>query len=262
VHIALVQNDGTITDPPLYGDGTTSPGASAGVAIDAPSLTATQSDFQANWNSSAPIGQPQANVGYNGGDSIFLEHAHDWQFVLSNDGGTTHCGASFADLSETIRAVTIDVAKSCIENGGTFTANISFAFYSSRHSFTVDISGSAPEPVDPTKITFNAEWTNPLLGRSQVRVEYAGPYDQDTIDSLRWHYAISSDQSPGVDCLVGGDYPDPAATGNGPDLDVAFTRCPSNVGGTAAIYTLTVSFTDPNYGVVGGPYSPQVEGSP
>jgi hypothetical protein len=262
VHIALVQNSGTVTDPPLYGDGTTSPDAQVGVSIDVPSLTAGLDDFNATWNSSAAPGHPQVNVAYAGGDDKFLEHANNWQILISNDGGTTRCGASYSDLSPSNPAVVIDVDRDCITAGGTFTAKIDFNFYGDHDTFTEPVAGSAPTPVDANQFNFTAEFTHPLpvIGKPEVRVEYSGPYDQETLNSLRWDYAVTSDQSPGVECQIKRDYSAPGADGSGPDIALDYQRCPTVVNGTAAIYTLTVSFTDPNYGVT-GTYSAQA-GSP
>ena len=258
VRIALVQNQDTVTNPPLYGDGTHSGYAQAGVSIDPPSLTAGPDDFHATWNSSASPGHPQVNASYSGGDDRFLRHASNWYTLISNDGGTTRCGASSAELSP---ATVIDISKDCVKAGGTFTATISFTFYKDRKTFTETVTGSAPTPVDPTKMSFTAEFVHPLLHRAEVRVHYHGDYDQETLSSLHWTYSITSDQSPGVECLQAGPHPDPYATGEGPDLDPVYDRCPPTVNGTVAIYTLHVSFTDPNYGVTGGPYD-AVAGSP
>lgn len=257
VYVALVQNADTELANPLYGDGTTSPGATSGnFDIDVPTSTAGQSDFSASWNSSAPFGHPQINVVYTGGDPRFLTYARNWHIVLSNDGGTTVCGTSNADLNP---GTTVDVDRSCVQSGGTFTAAITYTFYGVTHPLTADVAGSTPAPVDASKISFTASFVTPLLGRPQVQASYTGPYGYDTLSALRWTYSVTSDQSPGVECSVRGQNGVPST--NGPNIALDYQRCPAVVGGAAAIYTLHVSFTDPNYGTTGGPYD-AVAGSP
>jgi hypothetical protein len=249
VTIQLVQNATTATSPPLFGAGPSKAITSDDVQIDAPSPTSTASDFDAQWGGSN--GHPTVVVSYHGGDDL-ADGAHDWQLVVSN--GTSTCGT----VDDNPPPATIAVDKGCIQQGGTFTVDIDYSYFVLAHAhFEIPVGGAAPSPVDPTKISFSAAWnTDPA--QPQVDVTYTGSQDLPAVAALDFTETVTSSSAPGVTC--GSDTDNPADSP--PRIDVDLTACPPTAtDGSAAIYTVTISFTDPNYGQTGN-YPLTVQGTP
>jgi hypothetical protein len=124
--------------------------------------------------------------------------------------------------------------------------------------FTVNVSGQAPTPVDPAKISFKAAWnTDPSA--PQIVLDYTGSEPADALAPLDWTEVVTSSGSPGVTCAT--QHADPGAS------TVSFgdvlTACPAapDTEGNLPVYTVEVSFTDPNYGQTGD-YPVQVSGTP
>jgi hypothetical protein len=250
VSVQLVQNPSTATNPPLFGAGTSKPATSQEVQIDPPSLTSTASDFTAQW--AGTNGQPTVIVSYHGGDDLG-GGARNWQMTLSNGSGP--CGIA----TDNPPPATIDVDKSCIKQGGTFTVAIEYTYFLISHAhFDVPVNGNAPSPIDPTTISFDAAWnTNAAL--PQVDLTYTGSAELAALAPLDWTEVVTSSVSPGVTC--GSETDNPADSP--PRINVDLTACPPLAadGTTKAEYTVTIAFTDPNYGQTGN-YPVTVQGDP
>jgi hypothetical protein len=248
VTIQLAQDPRTATDPPLYGAAYSASETSGTFLVDPPSITSTVGDFTAQWGGTTP--HPAIVVSYQGGDD--LGGATNWQMTVSN--GSSTCGSATGNPPP----ATIEVDKSCISQGGTFTVSIDYTYFVLAHAhFDVPVSGTAPQPVDPTKISFTAAWnTNAAL--PQVDLTYTGSEDLASLAPLNWTQTVTSSVSPGVTC--GSDTDNPADSIV--RIDVDLTACPpTGTDGTAAVYTVEISFTDPNYGQTGD-YTYTVEGTP
>ncbi len=191
---------------------------------------------------------------YSAGDPRFTDHASNWQTQISNDGGTTACGSSSGALTP---GITVDVNRDCIKAGGTFTATISFTFYGDRHTFTETVSGSTPDAGRRRlKFRFTADFYHPVLHRAQVRVHYSGSYHQDVdrLAALELQHHLRPVTGGGVHTRCG-PHPAPDEHGSGPESRPGVRQsAPPSSTAAIAVYTLHVSFTDPNYGVTGGPY--------
>jgi hypothetical protein len=250
VTIQLVQDPRTATAPPLFGAGTSKAVTSGSVQLDPPSLTSTASDFSAQWGGSN--GHPTVVVSYSGGDDL-PAGARNWSMTVTD--GTNTCGSA----TDNPPPATIEVDKSCIKGGGTFTVSIDYTYFLLSHAhFDVTVGGSAPSPVDPGQLSFTASWnTTPTL--PQIDVTYTGAADQLAVmGTLSWSEVVTSSSSPDVTCGSGTDNP----ADSPPRIDVDLTACPATgTDGTAAKYTVTVSFTDPNYGETGN-YAITVAGTP
>jgi hypothetical protein len=244
VTVQLAQDPRTATNPPLYGAGYSNAATSSPFVIPPPSVTATESDFSAQWAGSN--GHPQVVVSYHGGDP--LSGASNWQMMLSN--GTSACGSS-TDAPP----ATIDVDKRCVRAGGTFTVDITYQYFVlAQAHFTVTVGGTAPQPVDPSKISFTAAW-NDNNQLPQVNLTYTGSEDPSSLAPLAWTETVRSD---GTVCATDNDNPGTSSV----RITVDLTKCPpTGSGGTPSVYTVDVSFTDPNYGQT-GTYSYTVQGTP
>ena len=249
VTIQLVQNADTATRPPLYGAGASRSTTSGQLQLDPPSLTSTASDFDAQWGGSP--GHPTVVVSYHGGDDLG-DGARNWHIgVWDGDSG---CGTADGNPPP----VTIDVDKLCIKHGGTFTVAIDYTYFALAHAhFDVPVGGTAPSPVDPADISFTANWNdNPAL--PQVDLTYTGSADLASIAPLDFTETVTSSSAPGVTCGSATDNPADAP----PRIDVDLTTCPPTAtDGSTAVYTVTISFTDPNYGQTGN-YAYTVQGTP
>lgn len=250
VTIQLVQDPRTATTPPLFGAGTSRASTSGAVQVDPPSLTSTASDFSAQWGGSN--GRPTVVVSYSGGDDL-PAGARNWSMSVSN--GTATCGTA----TDNPPPATIDVDKNCVKSGGTFTVSIDYSYFLLSHAhFDVPVGGSAPSPVDPSQLSFTASWnTTPAL--PQVDVTYTGSAGQlPVMGTLSFTEVVTSSASPNVTCGSGTANP----ADSPPRIDVDLTACPPTAtDGTAATYTVTISFTDPNYGETGN-YAITVAGTP
>jgi hypothetical protein len=244
VTVQLAQDPRTATDPPLYGAGYSRATTSSSFVIPPPSLTSTESDFSAQWAGST--GQPQVLVRYHGGDQ--LSGASDWQMTVGNGSGAT-CGSATS-----APPATIDVDKSCVRAGGTFTVDITYRYFLlAQAHFVVTVGGTAPQPVDPTKISFAAAWNdNPQL--PQVDLTYTGTEDAASLAALSWTETVKSGTTV---CGTGNANPGTSSA----RITVDLSTCPPVVDAKPAVYIVDISFTDPNYGQTGN-YSYTVSGSP
>jgi hypothetical protein len=249
VTLQLAQDARTITDPPLYGAGTSAARTSPAVQIDPPSITSTADDFQAQW--AGTNGNPTVVIGYHGNDD--LSGARNWQLQLTR-GGDACGGASSAP------PVTIDVNKDCVAQGtGAWTVHIDYDYFVVSHaSFDVPVAGDAPSPVDPSQLSFAAQW-NADASAPQILINYTGPAPPGPLAALDWTEVVTSSASPGVVCATGHDNPG-AATVRIADV---LSTCPATPDSTGALptYSVDISFTDPNYGVTGDFPTP-VTGTP
>jgi hypothetical protein len=250
VALELAQNAGTATDPPLYGAGTSPAQTSPSVQLDPPSITSTADDFQAQWGGTN--GNPTVIVSYHGSDD--LAGARNWQLQLIRGGDT--CGAA----PDAPPPATIDVQKDCVARGdGAWTVHIEYDYFLVAHaSFDVPVVGDAPAPVDPSRLTFTAQW-NDNPAQPQILVDYTGSEPAGPLGGLDWTEVVTSSASPGVVCATGQDNPG-AATVHLTDI---LTTCPATPDSTGALptYSVDISFTDPNYGVTGD-YPTPVSGTP
>ncbi|HKC26796.1 MAG TPA: fibronectin type III domain-containing protein [Jatrophihabitans sp.] len=246
--VQLVQDPQSATNPPLFGAGPSKAVTSGQVQIDPPSITSTVDDFNAQWGGS--IGNPTVIVSYHGGDDL-ADGGRNWQMTVSNQKGT--CGTVNGNPPPT----TIDVDKNCIPQGGPFIVSVDYTYFGAQAHFDVPVSGTAPQPVDPNNISFSAAWnTDPNL--PQVDLTYTGTQDLPSIAPLKFTESVTSSVSPGVTCGSGTGNP---ADGP-PQISVDLTACPPAAqDGTAAVYTVAISFTDPNYGQTGN-YTYTVQGTP
>lgn len=240
VTVQLVQNAATATDPALYGAGPSASVTSSELVIPAPDVTVTASDFSASFVSTAPRDQPQIAVRYTGKDDETA--MSNWSIVLGN--GTRSCGSASSAPD-----VTLDVDPSCVPGATQWSVQVSYSYYGHSPSFTVPVNGSAPAPVDPTKITFDPPTWDPQS--PDVIVHYTGSYGSDTLDSLSWTETVTSN---GQTCGTGTAAP--SATGTGPSIAVDTTACPSSSTPSATsdsptpspipnTYTLTIHYDDP-----------------
>lgn len=247
--VQLVQDPRSATDPPLYGAGPAKAVTSGQVQIDPPSITSTAGDFSAQWGASNT--NPTVIVSYHGSDDLG-GGARNWQMTVSNPDTT--CGTVNGNPPPT----TIDVDKSCIKGGGTFTVSVDYTYFVVAHAhFDVPVTGTAPTPVDPNHIAFSAAWnTDP--NQPQVDLTYTGSEDMSSIAPLNFTETVTSSVSPGVTCGSATDNP---ADGP-PRITVDLTACPPTAtDGTNAVFTVAISFTDPNYGQTGN-YTYTVQGQP
>ena len=120
--------------------------------------------------------------------------------------------------------------------------------------FTVAVGGNAPQPVDPSKISFTAAWNdNPAL--PQVNLTYTGTEDASSLGALQWTETVTSGTTV---CGTGNDNP----AGSSARINVDLTTCPPTAPDkTPSVYTVDISFTDPNYGQTGD-YRYTVQGAP
>jgi hypothetical protein len=158
------------------------------------------------------------------------------------DNGTRDCGSASAPPT-----VTFDVDPQCVNQATTWTVRISYQYFGRRASFTVDVGGTAPAPVDSSKISFDSGTWDPTS--PAVVVHYTGSYGADTLNSLSWREDVMSD---GVRC--GSSTAVPTTGGNAPQITVDLTACPPTtpaIGGDPPVvntYTLTVHYDDDSYG--------------
>ncbi|HZZ96250.1 MAG TPA: fibronectin type III domain-containing protein [Jatrophihabitantaceae bacterium] len=254
VSIQLIQNSSTATNPPLYGAGPSAQTAGAPVTIPAPQVTSSRNDFAATFIESTRS-SPQIAVSYHGNDN--LAFATNWSFVANN--GTRNCGSSTSAPT-----AIIDVDPACAGGTANWTVHVSYQYFLSSPDFTIDVSGTAPEPIDPTQISFAGAWTGTAQD-PEVEVQYSGSYGADALKTLNWTETVTSSLAPGVTC--GSNDAIPQADGTGPQVKVDLSACPPSVVGTgttlpvAATYTLTVHYDDPSYGT-SNDYSVTITGSP
>ena len=249
VTLALAQDPRTVTDPPLYGAGTSSARTSPQFQIDPPSITSTSSDFQAQW--AGTNGNPTVVVSYHGADD--LSGARNWQITLNR--GSDTCGTT-SDAPP----ATITVNKDCVARGdGNYSVHIEYDYFVVAHAaFDVPVSGDAPSPIDPSKLSFTAQW-NDNPDAPQVLVDYTGTEPAGALAALDWTEVVTSSASPGVACVT--EHEDPgAATLRISDV---LTTCPATLqpDGELPTYSVELSFTDPNYGR-SGDYPTPVTGTP
>ncbi|MDT4942823.1 MAG: hypothetical protein QOJ34_2912 [Pseudonocardiales bacterium] len=250
VTLQLAQDPVSVTDPPLYGAGTSPARTSPSVILDPPSITATADDFSAQWAGNQ--GHPTVIVSFHGADE--LSGARDWQLTLTR--GVDTCGSAAGDPLP----VAIEVDKQCVSHGsGEFSVRVEYTYFGIAHAaYDVPVSGDAPEPVDPTKLSFTAQWnSNPLA--PQIVLDYTGSEPAGVLAPLDWTEVVTSSALPGVVCASASD--DPAAgTVRIPDVLVS---CPATLGldGQLPIYSVEISFTDPNYDQTGD-YPTPVTGVP
>jgi hypothetical protein len=247
VTLQLAQDPRTATDPPLYGAGMSETVTSSPFSIDPPSSTSTAGDFTAQWAGTTT--DPQVVVSYHGSDD--LSSASNWQITLTN-GSTPDCGSVNKEPP-----ATIVVDKDCVKAGGNFTVTVSYAYFLIPLKTTigpVPVQGTAPRPVDPTKISFSAAWNdNPAL--PQIDVTYTGSEDTASLAPLDFTETVTSG---GVTCAAEND--NPATSSARIDIDLA-TCPPTDANGDPSVYSIEIKFTDPNYGQTGD-YTYQVSGKP
>jgi hypothetical protein len=173
---------------------------------------------------------------------------------MTVSNGSNDCGADNGDPP----TATIDVDKNCVKAGGTFTVTIDYTYFILAHAhFVVTVGGNAPTPVDPSKISFAAAW-NSNAQLPQVDVTYTGSEPASALAPLAWTETVTSSGSPGVACGAD-DHDNPGDSSVRVDVDL--TACPPTVNGAASVYTVEISFTDPNYGQTGD-YKYTVAGTP
>jgi len=258
VTVQLAQDAQTATDPSVYGAGSSPAASSPQLTIDPPTLLgSTGTDFAATWSQQGTRADPQIIVSYNNRDPLLLLSATDWSMIVFN--GATACGT--ANVKPT---TTIHVPSSCAKAAGAFTVRITFAYFLAPPPppgyYTVTVSGTAPPPIDATKLQFSASWSGSAVD-PLVNIQYVQPqaYDQQTLNSLQWVETVTSN---GKTCGLASSAP---STGpGGINVPVDYGTCPKSVtsGGTTtqSTYAVEISFTDPNYGTTGD-YKPVITGT-
>jgi hypothetical protein len=156
--------------------------------------------------------------------------------------------------------VTIDVQKDCVAQGdGAWSVHIEYDYFVVAHaSFDVPVTGDAPAPVDPSQLSFAAQWNN-NASQALVLIDYTGSEPGGVLGSLDWTETVSSSASPGVDCATAHDNPGAGTV----RISDVLTACPATPDGTGQLptYSVDISFTDPNYGRTGD-YPTPVTGTP
>jgi hypothetical protein len=239
VTIGLVE-DGSA---PLYFGGQPSPTtASASFHIDAPVYQPTSSDFTAAWLSQRA---PAVSVSTN--NSLAQQFGDNWQFQLS-DGGNPDCGTVTGQAPPVAIPVS-DACKSALSDSTTtWTVSISFTFFGQPRATSAEVSGTAPQPIDPTRISFTGQWGSSTdNGQNPIQITYQGTYDNSVLSSLTWSERVTSSASPDVTCASATTTPD----ANTPfTIDVDPATCPTTPppgSDTPPTFTVTISYDDPNY---------------
>ncbi|MCW2495887.1 fibronectin type III domain-containing protein [Jatrophihabitans sp.] len=247
VTAALAQDAATALSPPLYGAGDSPAATSGPVAIPVPVVDTTAGDFSASWVGDAAPGAPQIAVSYTGSSSLIGTYGQGWTISAATDS-TASCGSTSS--SPTGSPAVIDVTPSCVSADAIWKVSVAFTYFGQSASYSIDVSGTKPAPVDPSQLSFTASWTpDSTAADAQVQIAYSGPYDDATLSSLDWTIAITSSGTAAVSC--GTSTSAPRADGSGPRVGVDLTACPTTTGTDVATYTVKLAFTDPNYGSTG-----------
>lgn len=240
-------------NPPLYFGGVPSPGATAGVSIDAPSLGSSGGDFRATWVQQR---KPAVAVSYKGGNPVLVGLSGNWQISLTS--GALACGTT-NDKPTTTIDVTGKDCRSAAGSGAAFSVSVSFRYFGKDYSFDgIAVSGDAPQPVDPTKMSFTAAWDS---SSPRIDITYSGPYDDATLAALDWSEAVSNDGATTCQSATatmtrdGVTVPaDRCLPGSLPSGSPSWSPAPPT-------YTVDITFTDPNYGTT-NTYTVTVSGTP
>ena len=96
----------------------------------------------------------------------------------------------------------------------------------------------------------------------QVDVTYTGSEDLASLAPLDWTEIVTSSVTPGVVCNTGAtpQHDNPGTSSVRVVVDLTAWP-PTGSDGTAAVYTVEITFTDPNYGQTGD-YKIAVTGTP
>lgn len=241
VAVQLTQNSSTATSPPLYGAANSARVRSSTFTIDQPSLTSVATDFTAQWAGDAQTG-PEIQVSYHGGDSPAL--LDNWTITATN-GAPGGCGTTHA---APVPPVIVQVSPSCNTDGGKFTVSVDYTYVVIRHAhYDISVEGTAPQPVDPSKVEFTAAWdpTDPT-----VHITYTGSQPKGDLASLDFTETVTSKGSPGIIC--GQPAHENPASSDPMTVPVDLTACPpTDPDGNAVTYIVDVQFIDPTYNQTG-----------
>jgi hypothetical protein len=235
ITLHLLQNTGTVTDPPYFGAGASPPVSSGSMSIDPPTLSTTAGDFSAAWSTASTRANPLVVVSYHGSP---LVSSNSWSLVASNNAGVTNCGSSSSEPPTTIR-----ISAACVAAGGAFTVHITFNYFLSHGDFTVAVTGTAPQPVDPASFTFTAAWNGTNAGTPLVAVTTTAGDPPSA--GLTWNEVVTSSTSPGVAC--GGATSTPASAGGSINVGVPRANCPVSADpNNPTTWSVTISYHDPS----------------
>lgn len=221
-----------LTDPPLFGDGTTSNADTSNTfTVDAPTLIGIAGgDFNASWAGAAG-GQSHVHIAYTGGNPL-IGLARNWAASLTGPDGSSCGGYSgsdqLADITVTQACVDVDGA-----SGQRWKVTVSFGFLSQpRQTFTVtDVDGGAaptyrPPVCDVGTAGLSAQWSGSLAAPT-IDVNAADP------DKLKncgtFSYTVDA---PSGDCGTGSGRPSQTVT-------VACSDTPATPG-----WSVTVTYQD------------------
>ncbi len=211
VEVQLKQDDGSVTDPPLFGAGFSNV-ASDTVTIDPASLGVSAGDFSASWDASSSD-HSQVAVKYSGGDPLF-PLASNFSVSVTDPHGTT-CGGYSGDGS--LHPVT--VPQSCVDadgqSGDNWTVTVSFSFLGTdRGPYTVTGITGGPAPTyhppmcDVNAANLTAAWSG-TASAPTVDVDAA---DAAAVGNCTgWTYTVVS-PTP-TDCGTGDAGSAPPVTG-------------------------------------------------
>lgn len=260
--LQLVENSSTARSPAYFGGVASPRSTSPAITIPVPDLDTSAGQFVANFINAGVLNAPQIAIAYRGGNPLIAKYATDWSIQAQYQDGSawSDCGDP-ATGNPAQSPVVLDLDASCYyaNYGATWQVTVTFTFFgqSPTPPYDVTVNRSGPKPVDQSKMSFTAEWSN-----SVIAVSYSGPYPDSTLSALQWSETISSSTSTAV---CGSDTKTPT-TYAPMTLSVDFSACPSGTPAPgpstgSATYTVLIRFTDPNYGNSGG-YQVTVSGTP
>jgi hypothetical protein len=264
VSFALREDPASITGPAYFG-GTSSPTATAEVAIPVPELDTSAAQFVAQFVGGDQSDEPRIAVAYRGGNKLVAAYAVHWRIRAQyNAGGGqwTDCGStSRADPARAPAELNLDTSCYYSHYNAHWRVTVDLVYFgqSPREPYDVAVNHSGPKPVDPARMSFTAKWS----GKS-VDVTYQGPYPDSKLSTLHWKQAVYS--SHGHSC---GSETQTPSTDRPMMLSVDFTVCPTDAGTPppgsttppTVSYSAIVQFTDPNYGN-SGKFTLDVSGAP
>jgi hypothetical protein len=237
VTVQLAQDAHTVTTPALYGAGNSPQARSKTFTIPDPGSTTNADDFSAVWSGDQT--HPQITLSYDDSSADPEVFTTDWHSTVTN-GSTADCGSSTSAPK-----VDIAVSPDCVSDGGSFTVQVSYRFFGTTREFTVDVSGTAPQPVDPADVSFSAAWD--ASAPPTVDVSYQGQAPRSDLAPFAFTETITSDTQvdPNVDCADAKDNP---ADGDPMQIPVDLSACPPlNTDGSPAKYEVRVQYVDNTY---------------
>jgi hypothetical protein len=272
VRVALQEDAATVRSPAYFG-GTASPAAqSAAFTIPVPTLDTSATQFTANFVSGGFLAPPQIAVSYTGSNNLLASYATNWSLTPIANG--TACPSAGSTGNPAAAPVTISLGSCYYQNqGATWQVAITFTYFgqSPSSAYQINVSGTGPPPMDPAKVgTFAATFTPGSGGTNgTISLTYTPPsgdaYTDAQLAQLTWSENVTNDN--GTACGSGSQpassstpitlivdttaCPPTSTTTPGPPSGAPGSGAPSGAGPTPVVtptkYTVTITFTDPNY---------------